>query len=176
MESFRRPNRSDVHLSRDEEVKAEEETRDYFDGIAPKRHTKPRRSEDSSNYVDALSSNGVDNPTPELVEFQRLEGSTQKLNYSGSQVEEEFMETAYYKDLNNVDKQHHQTGTGFIKVDNSSDGSFNLTPDTSTGLHASCKGNPATNDWIPSAADTVSQKSAPDQDLIASDKPNRSEN
>lgn len=35
----------------------------------------------------------------------------QKLMYSGSQVEDEFVETAYYKDLNCTDKQHHQVGS-----------------------------------------------------------------
>lgn len=79
MECCKRPNRSDVHLSRDEEAKAEEQTREYFDEMAPKRHSKPQRSEYSSNYVDALSRDDHDNPhpIPELVEFKRLEHNTQ---------------------------------------------------------------------------------------------------
>lgn len=70
MEFCGRPNRSDVHLSADEEAKLEKQTKDYFDGIAPQRHTKPQRSEYSTQYVDAHSKNRT---IPEYVEFQRLE-------------------------------------------------------------------------------------------------------
>lgn len=48
-----------------------------------------------------------------------------------------------------------QTGTGFIKVENDNGRSFSLDPDSDTSCHASCKGNPATNDWIPAALDAV---------------------
>ncbi|XP_059626539.1 uncharacterized protein LOC132269378 [Cornus florida] len=167
-----RPNRSDIHLSKEEEAKLEEETRDYFDGLAPKRHTKPQRSEYSSHYVDALSnpkSNAHDeqNGIPEFVQFQRLENDSQKLIYKGTGVTDEFVETEYYKDLNCIDKQHHTTGTGFIKVENVKETSFNIAPDSATGCHTTFKGNPATNDWIPATADMVD---------FVSDKPNRSDN
>lgn len=66
-----RPSRSDAHLSKEEEEKVEEETRDYFDGLAPKRHSKPQRSEYSASYADGVpSSDGV---IPEQVVFQQLE-------------------------------------------------------------------------------------------------------
>ncbi|BFG33986.1 hypothetical protein CerSpe_202590 [Prunus speciosa] len=165
-----RPNRSDIHLSNEEEAEIESKTREYFDGVTPKRHTKPQRSEyTSSQYVDALSNpNNEDSEIPELVEFQRLENDTeQKIVVNGSEVGEEFVETDYYKDLNCVDKQHHTTGTGFIKVPNKSDKNYNLAPDTNTDFHASCQCNPATNDWIPDAADSAS---------LPSGKPGRSEN
>ncbi|CAK9139428.1 unnamed protein product [Ilex paraguariensis] len=166
MECCRRPNRSDVHLSKEEEAKIEGETREHFNGLAPRRHTKPQRSEYSSNYTDVLS-NGDDNGvTPEYAEFQRLENVSQKLVYNGSEVAEEFVETEYYKDLNGIDKQHHTTGTGFIKAENTNGESLRLAPDSETCCHASCKGNPATNDWIPAAADMMN---------FASDKPKRSE-
>ncbi|KAF5446797.1 hypothetical protein F2P56_032398 [Juglans regia] len=105
-----RPNRSDVHLPAEEEARLETKTREYFDETAPKRHTKPQRSEYSSKYVDAISSNNKNNNDdviPELVEFQRLENDPQKLVYNGREATEEFVETEYYKDLNDVDKQHH---------------------------------------------------------------------
>ena len=70
MEGCRRPDRSDNHLSPEEEAAIEAEARQYFDGVVPKRHTKPQRSEYSSQYVDDCSSN---NSIPEMVEFQRLE-------------------------------------------------------------------------------------------------------
>ena len=78
-----RPNRSDVHLSKEEEAKIEEETRDYFDGLAPKRHTKPQRSDYSSNYVDSLStSNPNDGVIPELLQFQRLETDDSQVSFT----------------------------------------------------------------------------------------------
>jgi hypothetical protein len=74
MECSGRPNRSDIHLSAEEEAKLEAKAREYFDEAAPKRHTKPQRSEYSSKYVDVLSNNKESNDDiPELVEFQRLE-------------------------------------------------------------------------------------------------------
>ncbi|KMT05134.1 hypothetical protein BVRB_7g172830 isoform B [Beta vulgaris subsp. vulgaris] len=149
MESSSRPNRSDTHLSKEEEEKIAEETKEHFDGLAPKRHTKPQRSEYSSNYVDA---NNTATLIPEYVEFQRLENDPQEVN-NGSQVSEEFTETDYYKDLNCVDKQHHTTGKGFIKMENDNGEKYYISPDTDLAHHASSKGNPATNDWIPSADD-----------------------
>ncbi|XP_002520440.2 uncharacterized protein LOC8279780 [Ricinus communis] len=166
MECYRRPNRSDIHMTMEEEVRIEAETRDHFDGLAPKRHTKPQRSEYSSQYADA-------NPlhptfTPEFLEFQRLQTDPQKLRHNGKgEAGQEFAETEYYEDLNCIDKQHHTTGTGFIKMENANGKGFTLAPDSVTCCHASCKGNPATNDWIPAAADTAT---------FASDKPKRSDN
>lgn len=166
MECCGRPNRSDVHLSQEEAARIEEETRDYFDGIAPKRHAKPSRSEHSSQYVDPPSDRQQED-IPEFLKFQHLENDPQKLVYSGSEVTEEFVETEYYQDLNCIDKQHHTTGTGFIKMENADGKSFNLAANSATCCQASCKGNPATNDWIPAAAD---------KEAFSSDKPNRSEN
>ncbi|KAL8516332.1 hypothetical protein ACS0TY_014843 [Phlomoides rotata] len=158
-----RPNRSDVHLTGEEAAKAEAAARGYFDEVAPKRHTKPQRSEYSSAYADALSSN--DQVIPEHVQFQQLEKDTQELVYRGNNPSEEFTETEYYKDLSDVDRQHHTTGTGFIKVDSTNEKGFSLAPDSSTECHASSKGNPATNDWIPATNNTED---------FSTGKPNRS--
>ncbi|KHN01790.1 hypothetical protein glysoja_028462 [Glycine soja] len=102
------------------------------------------------------------------MQFQRLENDPQekKLEYNGSQVPEEFVETEYYQDLNSVDKHHHTTGTGFIKVEKNGN-DFHIEPDNDTGCHHSCKCNPATNDWVPSPSNEVG---------FNSDKPNRSDN
>uniref|UniRef100_A0A0E0KBP5 Maternal effect embryo arrest 59 n=1 Tax=Oryza punctata TaxID=4537 RepID=A0A0E0KBP5_ORYPU len=159
-----RPARSDAHLSPEVEAAMEAEVREYYDEAAPKRHSKPSRSEPSAVYTDALV---PDDSHPELDRFQQLEAHTEKLVCEGGKAVDEFVETEYYKDLGCVGKQHHTTGTGFIKMDKpSADASFHLSndPDASE-RHASCKGNPATNEWIPSA-DTV---------YPASDKPNRSD-
>ncbi|XP_062173136.1 uncharacterized protein LOC133878583 [Alnus glutinosa] len=168
MECCGRPNRSDIHLSAEEEAKLEAKAREYFDETAPKRHTKPQRSEYASRYVDDLPNDKENkNVIPELVEFQRLENDPQKLVYGGKEVREEFVETEYYKDLNCVDKHHHTTGTGFIQIENADGKSFHLAPDSDNSCHASCHCNPATNDWIP-AGDNM--------ETPASDKPNRSDN
>lgn len=168
MEGSIRPNRSDVHLSAEEAAKMEEATRDYFDGVAPKRHTKPQRSDYAETYIDAFTDEQDNNSkeAPEFAEFRRLENDSQKLVHNGNQVEEEFVETEYYKDLGCVDKQHHTTGTGFIKVETMKGKSFGLAPDAVSHCHASCKGNPATNEWIPAPADAAN---------FISEKPNRSD-
>ncbi|OEL16383.1 hypothetical protein BAE44_0022602 [Dichanthelium oligosanthes] len=169
-----RPNRSDANLSPEDEEAREAEVREYFDDAAPKRHTKPSRSEHSALYADALV---PDSSHPELDKFQELEAHTERLVCEGGKVGEEFLETEYYKDLGGVGKQHHtvtadsdfsisSTGTGFIKMDRAQGASFKLSEDPDTAeRHASCKGNPATNEWIPST-DTV---------YPASDKPSRSD-
>lgn len=79
MECCGRPNRSDVHLSKEEEAKIEEATREHFDGLAPKRHSKPQRSEYSSNYTDTLFQEQDDGVIPEYLEFQHLENDSQVL-------------------------------------------------------------------------------------------------
>ncbi|PSR86148.1 Visual system homeobox like [Actinidia chinensis var. chinensis] len=171
MEFRGRPNRSDTHVSKEQEAKTEEETREYFDGLAPKRHTKPQRSEHSSKYVDdhIVLPNCHDNngAIPEYFVFQQLEHDSQKMVYNGSEVTEEFVETEYYKDLNCMDKQHHTTGTGFIKMENANGMCFTLTHDAPSGCHGPRKANPATNDWIPAPNDMVE---------FVSDKPSRSDN
>ncbi|XP_042482104.1 uncharacterized protein LOC122062526 isoform X2 [Macadamia integrifolia] len=156
----RRPNRSDVHLSEEEEARIEEETRGYFDELAPKRHTKPQRSEYSSQYTDTLDNSS--DFIPELIKFQQLENDPQ-----GS-AGEEYVETEYYKDLNCVDKQHHTTGTGFIRTENTNGSCFKLALDTCSACHSSCRGNPATNDWIPATGDDMMQAT------LRLDKPNGS--
>lgn len=77
MECCGRPNRSDIHLSSEEEAKIESKTREYFNGVAPKRHSKPQRSDYASQYVDVLSNDEKQEANPELVEFQRLENDSQ---------------------------------------------------------------------------------------------------
>lgn len=42
-------------------------------------------------------------------------------------------------------------------MENANGKSFILAPDNDDAHHSSCKGNPATNEWIPSADDSVLQ-------------------
>lgn len=72
MEFARSPNRSDIHLPREEAARIEEETKEYFDQLAPQRHAKPQRSEHSSQYVDDFGKNH-NNSNTEYDEFQRLQ-------------------------------------------------------------------------------------------------------
>ncbi|XP_066388301.1 uncharacterized protein [Miscanthus floridulus] len=161
-----KPNRSDAHLFAEDEATLEAEVRGYYDEAEPKRHTKPSRSEHSAVYTDALVPDAGGNTHPELDKFQELEAHTERLVYEGGNVGEEFVETEYYKDLGGIGKQHHTTGTGFIKIDKAKGASFKLSEDPNAEeRHASCKGNPATNEWIPS----------PDTVYPASDKPSRSD-
>ncbi|XP_010905364.1 uncharacterized protein [Elaeis guineensis] len=156
-----RPARSDAHMPPDEEVKREAEAREYFQGIVPKRHSKPSRSDYSSVYSDALQPSDQ-HSIPEFDKFQDLEADPQKLFYDEThEAVEEYVETEYYKDLDCIDKQHHTTGTGFIRMEKPTGSSFELTPDSDApGCHLSSKGNPATNEWIPSleTVDPVSHK------------------
>jgi hypothetical protein len=136
-----RPNRSDAHLSPADEAAREAEVREYFDDAAPKRHTKPSRSEHSAVYADAIV---PDSSHPELDKFQELEAHTevspsvplplpklseleaadtyvllflfQRLVYEGGKVGEEFVETEYYKDLGGVGKQHHTVNSDYSSL------------------------------------------------------------
>ncbi|MEI4872820.1 hypothetical protein Q8G47_29270, partial [Klebsiella pneumoniae] len=81
-------NRSDAHLSKEEATKIEGETKEYFDGLAPKRHAKPQRSEYSSQYIDAVSNDHDNGVIPEYLEFQHLQKDSKKLVYNGSEVPE----------------------------------------------------------------------------------------
>ncbi|XP_039131673.1 uncharacterized protein LOC120268293 isoform X2 [Dioscorea cayenensis subsp. rotundata] len=161
MAAMARPDRSDAHLPPEQEAKIEEETREYFEGIAPKRHTKPSRSEYSSVYSDALQPSDQTS-IPELDKLRELESHPQKLVYNGTEPSEEYVETEYYTDLNGVDKEHHTTGTGFIKMEKSNDSCFELTPTSDvTDGHKSSMCNPATNEWIPSAESVIPVSNKP---------------
>lgn len=52
-----------------------------------------------------------------------------------------------------------QTGKGFIRMEDENEKpDYILTPELDLTHHASSKGNPATNDWIPSADDQVTSQ------------------
>jgi hypothetical protein len=212
-----RPSRSDAHLSPVDEAVRVAEVREYYDDAAPKRHTKPSRSEHSAVYTDDAL---VDSSHPELDKLQELEAHTEvsqtifflhpsvqfrsvsncelwwfvsaeagaRGRQGGGGVRGDgvlqgprlrrqaaphgpslppspgpFHQNHIYELLN---KLWHlsihvlQTGTGFITMDKPTGGSFELSEDPDAAeRHASSKGNPATNEWIPSA-DTVGQTDA----------------
>ncbi|KAL6609877.1 hypothetical protein ACP70R_039846 [Stipagrostis hirtigluma subsp. patula] len=161
-----RPARSEPHLTPEEAARVEAEVRGYFESVAPRRPAKPPRSDPSEDAV-AAADGGSD--LPELRKLRDLEAKPQKLVLDGGgDVDgEEYVETRYYDGLNCIDKQHHTTGTGFIKVERANGSSFNVS--TAAGYSSAsfvrCKSNPATNDWVPSS-ETV---------IPASNKPSRSD-
>ncbi|TVU19634.1 hypothetical protein EJB05_35795 [Eragrostis curvula] len=164
-----RPARSDQHLSPEEAAQVEAEVRGYFDSVAPRRPAKPPRSDPSEAAAAAAEAGFEDGDLPELRKLQDLAAKPQKLVLDGvGDVHggEEYVETRYYDGLNCIDKQHHTTGTGFIKVERPNGSSLNVaTVGYSSANYVRCMSNPATNDWIPSS-ETV---------IPASNKPSRSD-
>ncbi|CDY29545.1 BnaA03g53900D [Brassica napus] len=75
--------------------------------------------------------------------------SSHKLMFAA--VQEEFLETGDYTNLPAIDKQHHTTGSGFIKVVKEDGGEDTFTAAAALddgGEKAVCRSNPAMNDWI----------------------------
>ncbi|XP_050375778.1 uncharacterized protein LOC126793331 [Argentina anserina] len=168
-----KPSRSDQVLDADEQLRIANQIKAQFDSAAPKRPIKPNRSEPDSP-TPALSV--VDQPNiPELHKLRTLQSQSHVIisdEGANTMVQDEFVDTQYYKELNSIDKQHHMTGTGFIRVEREEEGSYDI---QLTGIHGGSIGivpsgfrsNPATNDWIPKT----------DEDMVfISSKPNRSEN
>ncbi|XP_020576551.1 uncharacterized protein LOC110022096 [Phalaenopsis equestris] len=159
-----RPERSDVHLPPEEAKRVEEETRRYFEKMIPKRRPKPARS-DPDGLDGDLGQFGGDSIPAELRKLQELNAGEQKLVCEGDGAVEEYVETEYYTGLHCIDKQHHTTGSGFIKTEEQRSSNLNLKPVSAYSSPSSRKCNPATNDWMP-AAETV---------IPISHKPNRSD-
>ncbi|ONK56869.1 uncharacterized protein A4U43_C10F13980 [Asparagus officinalis] len=130
-------------------------------GVAPKEAARLGRSlgEDVAVAIWARWSSGLRRGAAAggLEAFEREMGKEKqeravRLVCEGGEVVEEYVENGYYEDLNCVDKQHHTTGTGFIKVEKPADGDFGLKPaiSSATVYQPAHRGNPATNEWIPS--------------------------
>ncbi|PRQ48102.1 hypothetical protein RchiOBHm_Chr2g0106961 [Rosa chinensis] len=171
-----KPSRSDDVLDADEQLRIATQIKAQFDSAAPKRPMKPNRSEPDSP-APALS---IVDPTniPELHKLRTLQSQSHvRISDEGASivVQDEFVDTQYYKELNSIDKQHHMTGTGFIRVEREEEGNEDGYDIQLNGIHGGSNGmvragfrsNPATNEWIPKT----------DEDLVfISSKPNRSEN
>lgn len=76
MATAQRPARSDAHLPPEEAARIEAEVRGYFAKVAPRRHTKPSRSDcdndDAASSSDALQYPLDQLPIPELEKLRRL--------------------------------------------------------------------------------------------------------
>uniref|UniRef100_A0A5B6Z3T7 Maternal effect embryo arrest 59 n=1 Tax=Davidia involucrata TaxID=16924 RepID=A0A5B6Z3T7_DAVIN len=166
-----KPSRSDEVLNADQQLRITNQVRNQFDSMAPKRPTKPNRSESDSPPKTPLLNEDI--PVPEFERFRSLQSQSHAI-FSGANnmIQDEFVETQYYKQLDFIDKQHHTTGNGFIKVGSEGfqDGyDLRLQTGNENGGHREMvfRTNPATNDWIPNVED--------DQVVYVSSKPNRSE-
>ncbi|KAK9054119.1 hypothetical protein SSX86_025196 [Deinandra increscens subsp. villosa] len=176
-----KPSRSDEIVHPDQQLQISEQVRSHFDSLLPKRPPKPNRSDPDHVASELFFDESVTAP-PEIVKLRSLISQSQvrflathlKISDRNVSIEEEFVETGYYRELVSIDKEHHTTGNGFIKVAREEDGLYDLRlQDGSYGGFGdrAFKSNPATNDWIPSSGDYYDQ-----QDKYTSAKPNRSEN
>ncbi|CAJ1929458.1 unnamed protein product [Sphenostylis stenocarpa] len=171
-----KPSRSDEILSIEEQLRIADEIRAQFDALQPRRPIKPNRSEPEPQHPvhHALSDINI----PELHKFQSLQSRSQDTISSAREVDaqDEFVETQYYKELASIDKQHHTTGTGFIKaVTEGMEGGYKVElpviishvnlAETETQRRG-FKSNPATNEWVPTFDE---------YQVFVSSKPNRSE-
>ncbi|KAF3438838.1 hypothetical protein FNV43_RR17113 [Rhamnella rubrinervis] len=159
MTVVKKPSRSDDVLDEDQQLKIANQIRAQFDSITPRRPLKPNRSEPDSSTPTPVGSI-VDPNISELDKFHSLQSQSHVI-FSGegvTKVEDEYVETQYYRELDSIDKQHHTTGSGFIRVlkDGSEEGcDYNIQlPEGHNGVaswmvHEGFRGNPATNDWVP---------------------------
>ncbi|CAI8584725.1 unnamed protein product [Vicia faba] len=168
-----KPSRSDEVLDTGEQIRITNQIKAQFDALTPKRPIKPNRSDpETQNPVNSstLSSHNI----PELEKLRSLQSNSQAFPSSQGVVdaEDEFVETQYYNELLSIDKQHHATGSGFIKAVREGDESgYEIKlpvsyVDVGETQIRGYKSNPATNDWVPN----LDQR----QDFISL-KPNRSE-
>ncbi|KAL1190458.1 hypothetical protein V5N11_016836 [Cardamine amara subsp. amara] len=165
-----KPSRSDEVLDPEQQIKNTNKIRADFDSLAPKRPTKPTRSEPGPPGSFSISDKTNDHP--EADKFQSLQSQTHgKILGEGdsSAIQDEFLETEYYTNLTAIDKQHHTTGSGFINVAKEDGGEETVIAATigDGGEKTVYRSNPATNEWIPAAEEDVVSES--------STKPNRSE-
>ncbi|CAO2828218.1 unnamed protein product [Amaranthus hypochondriacus] len=169
-----KPSRSDEVVDPEEQLRITHEIKTRFESMAPKRPIKPNRSEPDPDA--SLAHQTHSDPIPELQKLISFKSDHNQVGLGTATgelvVQEEFVETQYYKQLVSIDKQHHTTGTGFIKAvkeDTENGENYELSRlyengERKGGAFFGCKSNPATNDWIPNV----------DQIEYVSTKPSRS--
>ncbi|XP_054810301.1 uncharacterized protein LOC129311854 [Prosopis cineraria] len=167
-----KPSRSDEVLDANEQERIANQIREQFDSLAPKRPVKPNRSEPDPDAQLDLSSTVLSHSIPELLKFQSFQSQPHAVfsDEAPKDVPDEFVETQYYKELTSIDKQHHTTGSGFIRVESLGGDDLKLQKTQIINVGetklADYKSNPATNDWIPDIDENQ---------VFVSVKPNRSE-
>ncbi|XVF17595.1 hypothetical protein REPUB_Repub10bG0137100 [Reevesia pubescens] len=105
------PSRSDEVLDADQQQQITNQVRAQFDSLAPKRPTKPNRSEPdlattttTSNLPPVVNQN-----IPEFDKLRSLQSQSHvKISVGGDTVvHDEFLETQYYREMDSIDKEHH---------------------------------------------------------------------
>ncbi|XWS45210.1 hypothetical protein CRYUN_Cryun15aG0116500 [Craigia yunnanensis] len=152
-----KPSRSDEVLNADQQQQITNQVRAQFDSLAPKRPTKPNRSEPDLAITTSNLPPAVDQSIPELDKLQSLQSQSHvNISIGGDTVvQDEFVETQYYREMDSIDKEHHTTGSGFITVMRGGEGNgydIQLENGQDAGMVVNrpiFKSNPATNDWIP---------------------------
>lgn len=168
--SFGKPSRSEELGTTEEQEEHARKVRAYLEANAPKRVVKPGRSDaDDMPGMDHNGNNeGAICDPPERMKYLQLLANGVPLETLGTgEVEEDYTESEYYQYMAAIDKEHHTTGTGFIKVDKTPLG-FHLhvaNPQGSRSFRERYRCNPAMNDWEPAHVTSVA----------ASNKPFRSE-
>lgn len=154
-----KPNRSEEQSGTQEEVeKHAQQVQDFLDANAPKRQLKPARS-DAAEKMTSIDM--VSGEPPERSKYLHLVASGVPLETRGSgDVSAEFTESDYYQSMGAIDKAHHTTGTGFIKMDKSDD-DFQLSEGDRAEMHARRRCNPAMNDWEPAASGPFESSNKP---------------
>jgi len=154
-----KPSRSDEVLDPHHQLLIADQIRSRFESLNPKRPTKPDRSDPDSSLPPAPEHDGA---IPEFDKLQSLRSQAQPAIPNGGQnlIEEEFVETSYYDELISIDKQHHTTGTGFIRAVREEDddqNDYDLPKNLENGgvkvVALGLRGNPAMNDWTPNFED-----------------------
>lgn len=107
-----KPSRSDEVLDADQQLEITNQVRAQFDSLAPKRPSKPNRSESDSISTTLPTSSSIpdrDYSVPELDKLKSLQSQSQAISIdgAGSLEQEEFVETQYYKELYSINKLHH---------------------------------------------------------------------
>lgn len=154
--AVQKPSRSDEVLEAQQQWQMTEQTKSHFEALAPIRHRKPLRS-DNSDDVEEVEDEQCDDIPPEFKKYQELESlSRPSFASEDGECSKEFVETDYYKDFDGINGLHHTTGDGFIKLDCNGGSYFRLGyqeeengPMERIPVHC----NPATNDWVPAAID-----------------------
>ncbi|XVE82861.1 hypothetical protein DITRI_Ditri16bG0039600 [Diplodiscus trichospermus] len=154
-----KPSRSDEVLDADRQQQITNQVRAQFDSLAPKRPTKPNRSEPDSGSTTSNLPPAVDQNLPEIDKLRSLQARSHvKISVGGDTVlqQDEFAETQYYREMDSIDKEHHTTGSGFIRVvrEGGEGNGYDIQLENGEGAGMAVnrpifKSNPATNDWIP---------------------------
>nr|PNR49719.1 hypothetical protein PHYPA_011615 [Physcomitrium patens] len=166
MVTANKPNRSEEIGTPEEQGQRAQEVRAYLDANAPRRPLKPSRSDAADMLAQVESNHTVVSDPPEQKKFLQLLANGVPLEMLGNaEVDEDYTESEYYQYKSAIDKAHHTTGSGFIKIEKTPQG-FHLSTNPQsyhTREHHRC--NPAMNDWEP----------APNSSESISNKPLRSE-